>query len=180
MRWLRFSVAGLMAIVLLLALGLAALRANSEFWASAIFTAVVILLSASVVGAIVARGLTQSTSTGMAVFGWIYLVIAFGPWAKDTIGSPPLLTSALLEYLQDYVVSDTPYLVAVQQSRTSNAAYSLRGKGPQGGAPAARLIDVTPYWHTGHSLGAFLFGILGAVGGRLMAPPNRKTESAAG
>ena len=39
MRWLRFSVAGLMAVVLLLGLGLGGLRANSEVWASALFTA---------------------------------------------------------------------------------------------------------------------------------------------
>jgi hypothetical protein len=120
MRWLRFSVAGLMAVVLLPGLGLGALRANSEVWASAMFTGAVVLFSASVVGAIVGSGITRSMSTGMAVFGWVYLIIAFGPWTKDATGPPPLLTSALLEYLQDYVVSETPYLVAVQRSTTSS------------------------------------------------------------
>ena len=80
-------------------------------------------------------------STGMAVFGWVYMIIAFGPWTKDAIGPPPLLTSALLEYLQDQVVSETPYLVAVPRSNGPDTTYALRGKRAQGrrtGNPAHR------------------------------------------
>jgi hypothetical protein len=178
MRWVRFSVAGLMGVVLLLALGMAALRANSDFWASTLFTGVVLLLSVSVIAAMATRGTARSTWTGMAVFGWVYLVIAFGPWTKEAIGPPPLVTSILLDYLQDYVVSETPYLVPAQQLTTSNTVYTLRGKqrvpGPKGISP---LIVVIPYLHTGHSLGALLFGIMGAGFGRFIAARGGQAET---
>jgi hypothetical protein len=69
MRRFRFSVAGLMGVVLLLALGMVALRAQSVIWASAVFTFAVALFSAAIVGALATRGPARFTWTGMAVFG---------------------------------------------------------------------------------------------------------------
>ena len=31
---------------------------------------------------------------GMAVFGWAYLIISFGPWPGNAVGPPPLLPSS--------------------------------------------------------------------------------------
>jgi hypothetical protein len=78
---------------------------------SAIFTATIILLSTSIVGATAMSGLARFTWAGMAVFGWIYVIIAFGPWPGNGPVSSQLLMTAVLDDIEEYMVSDgkTPY-----------------------------------------------------------------------
>ncbi len=71
MKRFRFSVAGLMAVILLLAVGMAALRDPTTLWARAIFTAAVTLFAASLLGAMIHRGIPRFSWAGLAVFGWV-------------------------------------------------------------------------------------------------------------
>ncbi len=91
MKILRVSIARSMGIVLLAAVGLAALRNPTIVWASSLFTLVVVLLCTAVLGAIAVRGPARLTWTGFAVFGWVYLGIAFGLAQRGTVR--PLLRS---------------------------------------------------------------------------------------
>jgi hypothetical protein len=173
MRQFRFSVAALMAVIVLLAVGMAALRDPTTLWASAIFTAAVTLFAASVIGAMAHRGGTRLSWAGMSIFGWIYLIISFGPWPGNAVEPPPLLPSCLLDHFQDYIVSDgkTPYTTEERYIDYYKTMTRLRSWSP----PTASLpggfksVDLTVYRQTGRSLGAMLFGILGAFAGRFFA-----------
>lgn len=182
MKWHRFTVAGLMVIVLLIAMGLAALRSQSIVWTSAVFTAAIILFSTSVVGAISTGGLARSTWAGMAVFGWTYYGIVFGPWPDSTSKPPPLLTANALDYVQDYILSDgeTPYMFTMKFPAGGQSAHGIRGRMVPGAAPPPggyKKVDLGLYQQTGHSLAGILFGVLGALMGRFIAALSERAEA---
>ena len=92
MRSIRFSIAGLMAMVLLMALGFAALRNASD-----IVLAMVLLVSRgslgiALIGAICCSGAARVFWLGFAISGWIYIGCAFDPYPE----SPALPTQAAL------------------------------------------------------------------------------------
>jgi hypothetical protein len=171
MRRIRFSVAGLMAVILLLAVGMAALRDPTELWASAIFTAAVTLFAASIMGAMTCRGVARFSWTGMAVFGWVYVICSFGSLMVNSVGMPPLLPSSLLDQLQEHIISDgkSPYIGDIDWKNHVNSSVQWhRNASTTTAWPATgrRRVNLTAYQQTGHSLGAMLFGILGAFVGR--------------
>jgi hypothetical protein len=182
----RFGITTLMGFIVFAAVGLAALRSASALWVSATFTATVTLLSASILGAMAARGRSRMAWAGLAVFGWVYLAVAFGPWPRNVDGPPPLLTVPLLDAIQDYVFSDgkTPYLT--HDFRTHNDQVTgfrgnwLPAKGNLGPAPPAggfKRVDLVAYRQAGHSLAAILFGLLGALVGRSFVARNEDDQS---
>jgi hypothetical protein len=98
----RFSLAALMFAVLCVAVGFAALHAASEIWATAAFQLTILILLVAVVAAVFGgRGL-RPFSSGVAVFGWAYIVLAFGPWFTANT-APHLLTTKSLEYLHQHI-----------------------------------------------------------------------------
>jgi hypothetical protein len=182
MKRLRFSVAGLMAVILLFAVGMAALRAPTDLWASGMFTAAITLFSTSILGAMATRGSARLSWPVVAVFGWIYLIIAFAPRGVHPIEPPRLLPSALLESVQDSVVSDgkTPYSYNVVVDKIISFSTAIGGRTTPGGAilaPGMRSVDGTADQQVGASLGAMLFGILGAVVGRFLAGRIEQSEA---
>lgn len=68
---LRFSILRLMALVLLIAVGLAAAMAGA-------FTFAVVILSATTIGALLSQGSRRAFFLGCTVFGWTYMLLAFG------------------------------------------------------------------------------------------------------
>ena len=77
MRKLRFPIAGLMAAVLVIALGLAALRNASGTWAGSTFLLTCAVLCLAVVGVVCRAGAERAWWLGFALFGWGYLFLAF-------------------------------------------------------------------------------------------------------
>jgi hypothetical protein len=76
MRTARFPIAGLMGAILVVALGLAALRNGTETWAGATFLVTCAVLCLALVG-IVCRGeAKRAWWLGFALFGWGYLALA--------------------------------------------------------------------------------------------------------
>ena len=78
MRWLRFSIAGLMAIIVYAALGLAAFANVDDPWYGrvlddAYFMATVFILATATVLAVIRRGEIQAIWVGFAIFGWAHL-----------------------------------------------------------------------------------------------------------
>jgi hypothetical protein len=99
MTRLRFTLAQLMAAVIFIGLGFAALRSTSLLWASAVFTLTVAVLSAAILGAMARRGRARMTWAGFALFGWIYFGTTFGPWADGNgVKAPPYVTRWVLDY----------------------------------------------------------------------------------
>ena len=95
MRPVRFSIAGLMGIVLFAAIGFAALRYPTETWAGVVLLGTLAALAIAVVGAFCRPAPERGGWLGFAVFGWIYLVAAFEPFDFW----PRLPTHSLLELL---------------------------------------------------------------------------------
>jgi hypothetical protein len=91
MRRFRFTIANLLGLVLLLAVGFAALREATELWDSAVFSTTLGLLSASVLLAIHRADRRRAFWLGFALIGWIYLGASLIP----PIESRLLTTKAL-------------------------------------------------------------------------------------
>jgi hypothetical protein len=68
---IRFSILRLMALVLLIAVGLAAAMAGA-------FTFAVVTLSVMSLGALISRGPSRAFFLGCSVFGWASMLLAFG------------------------------------------------------------------------------------------------------
>ena len=97
----RFSIAGMMVAVLLLAVGFAGLRTASALWASAIFTFTITLLTAALLGVAATRRRSRMACLGFSLFGWVYLLTTFWLWpGPNGVSAPPFLTKALLDAVQ--------------------------------------------------------------------------------
>ena len=133
--------------------GFAAPRNADPFWASATFNLVIAAISAALVGAIVRKGTTRAPWTGFAVFGWAYLLVDLlpdrqtGAFGFGPIPWPPLLIEWGIARLQPYIKPLPP--------------------GVTGGSAGG--IFLLPYDQVSHSLGIMIFGVFGAVVGRLVA-----------
>lgn len=97
----RLSLGGLMVVVLLACVGLAALRGGDELWDSLITTLTFATLGLAVLGALFQSGARRAFCAGFAILGFGYLTLATGPWFEAAIG-PRLFTTKLLETL--YVI----------------------------------------------------------------------------
>ena len=74
-------------VVVITAVGLAALRDASEIWAGIMLTLVLLILGTAVFGAIYSRGRQRAGWLGFAVFGWGYFMLAFGPGFSSELGN---------------------------------------------------------------------------------------------
>src|SRR5262249_55888089 len=127
----RVSIGSLMCVVLVSAVGLAALRFASELLAGGMFLLTSVVLAVAVLGAIYARPRARARWLGFALFGWGYLLLAFGPWFAEM--RPLLPTSKLFEYLAPRVQEPQAYTTLVFTSSTTPA-----------NAPVATQLAVAP------------------------------------
>jgi hypothetical protein len=150
MTRLRFTLAQLMAIVLYLAFGFAALRNADEFWASATYTLVIVMIAGALVGSFARSGRARMPWVGFAVFGWTFLLISHLPgWTIGGIGFGPIPKPILL--IEWGIARLQPYVYP---------------------SPGGR--DLTSYEQVSYSLGVVLFGLVGAVVGRLLAAKDER------
>jgi hypothetical protein len=118
MRRIRFNIASLLGVILVLGVGIAALRESSDLWDTAVFT---LTLSALLISTLPAIHCTESKRAfwiGFALFGWMYLGFALVPSIESR-----LITTKALAYL-DTKVPGRPPEVTVQFSAT-NAGVPL-------------------------------------------------------
>ena len=159
MTRLRFTLARLMGIVLYLGFGFAALRNADAFWASATYTLAIILIAVAFVGAFTRSGWARTPWVGFAVFGWTYLLIVHLPdWSIGGLGFGPIYKPLLL--IEWGTAQLQPYIKPLPQ-------------GMGGGAVSDFLM---PYEQVSQSLGIILFGLVGAVLGRLLAANDERTN----
>lgn len=123
MNRFRFSLGSFLAVVTLLALGLATMSSQSRLAASAALTAYVIMLCVSLAGAMLPQAANRAFWIGFAIFGWTYWFIEFDTGAASTqpmrvpttsfipgvvVQQPPhpnvgLLTQDLIDFLETSV-----------------------------------------------------------------------------
>lgn len=181
MKLLRVSIAGSMGIVLLAAVGFAALRNPTIVWASVLFTLTVMIFCSAILGAIAVRGPARLTWAGFAVFGWVYLGIAFGIGSESNgATSPPFVTQALYDSMRDW--PSTTWMVQTD-SRPFGERFldrlTLTGNLTGNGRNPIAVTQVKPVTVTRidwinlrrvvHTLGAMAFALIGAIVGRSFA-----------
>src|SRR4051812_5876178 len=147
MRRAQFSIAGLMGLVLVASIGLAALRSGSETWAGVLFLVTCGVLALAVVGVACRGAGERAWWIGFALFGWGYLALAY--WCSAP--TPRLPTIALLSALKGGTVP-------LPQPRSPNGGM---GGGMVVGCFFAGAVADPPYWDVGHSLCSLLAAALG-------------------
>jgi hypothetical protein len=105
---LRVTIRGLIALVLLVGFGLAALRGATIGWTAASILAVLAILCTATLGGLVRRGPSRSEWIGFALFGWAYFLLHFGPWAdwKRGYGPARFTTSAVVSLIMPRLDAD--------------------------------------------------------------------------
>jgi hypothetical protein len=98
MERFRFSMAALMGLVALVAIGLAALKSANQLWVGLTTTIVLGVLLFAILGFIHSTGPMRRFWSGFAVFGWGYLVFIYAPWFNNNVGAY-LPTQYLLQSL---------------------------------------------------------------------------------
>ncbi len=163
MRSVRFSIAGLMGLVLFTAIALAALRRSTENWAGVLFLATLGALGIGLVGAFCRGGSERGGWIGFVVFGWLYLGAAFEPYHL----SPTLPTQYLLELLAPRIGGITGPYPAFGMSRTGGGMGGggrVGGFGGNGGGPRSET-----FCQIGHCFLTLLAASLGALLGRRLS-----------
>jgi hypothetical protein len=156
--WKR-SIAGLMALVVFIAVGVAALARPSRLWAAALVSGVLVTLAIAVIGAVLTRGPRRAFWTGFAVAGLGYVVIHYAPLLVAWAG-PSTLSTTALDLLYTVVESPEPprgtttvaYKMAMMKSATGSVAGMGGGPvmgggmaGPGGGmARTGRVVRQRP------------------------------------
>jgi hypothetical protein len=179
MKKLRFSIAGLMILVVLSSLGLAAMKNPTALWASALFSLAVVIFSTSALGVFFDRRSNRSSWAGIALFGWVYLVIAFG-FVADSNGvtAPPFITLILSDYMGIQRTAKTPVQFVntfphgepIIDWNSGVAKGNSTGTGPATGP----ILDRRNERRVCHSLGAMFFALLGAIAGCIFAARNQE------
>jgi hypothetical protein len=145
MSRLRFTLAQLMAVVLFFAFGFAALRNADDDWASATYTLAVTTIALAVVGAVARKSGARTAWAGVAVFEWTYLLIEQLPLeVPGNLGFGP--------------IPKPLFLIEWGFARLQPYIHPTPGGG-----------DLTPYAQISYSLAIILFGLVGALLGRVVA-----------
>jgi hypothetical protein len=176
----RFSIRTLMAVIVLAAVGMAALKNAGEAWDGIILMAAMAAVGVAILAAIFSRGREQAWWIGFALFGGGYLQLAAGPWTGDAFRQR-LVTTSLIGHLRNRMFeSNDVYLLQEKEeirgqleklppaTRTydpvaASLRISLKAIDDQlsRNRSAARRFD--HFQSIGHSLFAFLAGLVGGM-----------------
>ena len=97
-------------------------RAPTILGASLIFTATVAFLATAILGAIARRGRARVAWAGVAVFGWAYFAMSFGPLPNmNGVICPPFPTQILLESLR-HVREEADQALSAQHPQRASPA----------------------------------------------------------
>lgn len=205
----RLSILWLMAAIVLISLGFAALRKPTILWASLIFTVAVAFSATAILGAMAGQGRVRIGWAGVAVFGWAYLVMSFGPFPNGNgVTCPPFPTQVLNDYLKNVResaekalsiqhpawglmrVDSRPAAETVLNAPRRAGWVAVPSAGPIGfvatppsGTPPAPTV---PYYdglnlrRIGHALGAILFSLLGGLVGLVIAGRDVRDQPSGG
>jgi hypothetical protein len=186
MRLRRFSIASMMGFVVLLAVGMAALRYPTKLWASLFLSVTLVVLVVAVLGGLFRRGLDRSFWAGFALCGWFYFILSCGPWFNDVV-SPLLFTTACLDLIYPHVAAPEQTAMVLMEPGSIGLAGGFGGPPPPpksiwdhwwdidnaaAGFSVANNFDVNrslPFQLIGHSLLALIFGYTGGVIARRFA-----------
>ena len=105
----HFSIASLMAVMIPLALGLAALQSATQLWVNIVFNLVVAVLLIATYKAKCSQGIEGAWWAGFAAFGWGHLVLGLVgmPWGQHYGVQPEVVTGEITGRVVDLLEPDT-------------------------------------------------------------------------
>jgi hypothetical protein len=177
MRRVRVSIAGLMALVVFVAVAAAALREASEIWAGVLFVLTLATVGFAVLRASYRTGSVRAFWAGFALFAAGYLAVSFLPGQE---ARPPLPTAPALTWLQGKLLrQQAAQVLTVDVSGALNGTVLTRvvttsgspwsTSGGSSAPPAASpftfvwMADGQRFQQVGHCLLAVLVGLLGGL-----------------
>ena len=170
----RFSIASMMAAILIIALSFAALRINSALCAGIILLTTVALLCTAVFMSVAGSGRSRLAWIGCAIFGWACFILGFGPVANERLG-PPRLT-AMFEEAIPYL---NPELASEIEAYTPPERLELAGYSEPPGNVAEYVGVLQRYRQSSHSVLTLGFAAMGAILGYSHAVRRNRTVAAA-
>jgi hypothetical protein len=115
MKRIRFNIANLLVTILVLGVGFAALRESSDLWDNGVFTLTNGVLLISILLAVHRTEPRRAFWIGFALFGWVYLGLAFVPSIESR-----LITTKALAYLDSKVPGRSTVLYHVINTGTGS------------------------------------------------------------
>jgi hypothetical protein len=169
----RFTIAEIILFVLVLAIGLAAIRSGSDAWAGAIFSVTYFALICSLLGIAFGRRARRVYWVGFALLGWGYLSLFYVPWAMNESVGEALLGANFFQYVGDIVHPELSAGVGLQSLPPAVVGANTVGGGFGGGpgpGPNFALINARAnVVRIGTVLEALLWAFLGGWVARYFA-----------
>ena len=107
----RFTILGLMGLVLGLAVSIAALRNADDYWAGGLLLGTSVLIGVTTIGAVYHSGRRRAGRLGFAVFGSGYFALAFLGLSDQNLAKLP--TTLLLVYVHQRVAPPLTFAVTL-------------------------------------------------------------------
>lgn len=143
----RFSIRTIMALIVVSAIGLAALGNASHLWAALMLLFALGCVGVALLGAAILRRKERYWWAGFVFFAGGYLVLAFAPWSSQTFGVR-MGATYLREELYSRVSPEIP------GGNTINQQQMFR---------FARAVNLDLFRRVGHSLFSLLSGLMGGT-----------------
>jgi hypothetical protein len=166
---MRISTRGLMAALVVIGLGLAAIRSGSYTSLKVVYTATILMLLVAVIAARYRPAAEGAFWFGFAVFGWGYLLFAFVPMPLWNVafsagnshrmaeGNPLVVTYEAIEWLAESQARRVHPLQHVAPSVPAGGTSMAPSMAPAAMVTKANLIG------TVHLIFAWVFGALGGL-----------------
>ncbi len=185
----RFSIRGMMIVILLLAMAFAGLRTPTRLWANVWYSMTLFGIAIAIPLAVAEHEGRRLFWIGFAVCGWVYFLIALAPWIEEQTGYR-LATTTVLDVISPNVL-DTKYLARIYiqtmqppSSPTRPTPWQVWNLTEYPMAPVwrhgyAELHAPLLYFRVGHSAFCLILAMLGGELTRYIGTRNR-ARSAAG
>jgi hypothetical protein len=160
MKRSRITIAHLIVVVLVAAIGLAAIRRGTAAWAGAMLSITFFAMICSLLGVALERGTRRIYWLGFATLGWGYLLLAYLPWLDDKVGQF-LLAPTLFAYLYELLQTDSQGGGGLQSLPLEILGATATGGGFGGGMAGPLVVSVLEFQRIGVALEALLWAFLG-------------------
>jgi hypothetical protein len=155
----RFTILGLMWLVLATAVAVAALRNADDYWAGGLMLATVLLIGVVILGAVYHSGRKRAGLLGFAVFAGEYFALAFLGLSDQNLARLP--TTWLLTYVHQQVAPVHTFTVTYMGPGTGQTGQGTFLMSDVSRNPAANTVTTTT---------TSQFGVANSVSGGRSAP----------
>jgi hypothetical protein len=189
MHRFRFSIGGLMVLIVVMGVGFAALHFPTPLWGNVWFSFPLAALTLAIPAAIYSQGERRAFWVGFATCGWVYFVVSMAPWFQAETGCQ-LVTTTILDLLGPYFVRED-YLLRtyIRQFNPPSAPISptpwqvWNFPDFSGGTKSWRYgwhtVQSPPtYFRVGHGVFSLVIAFLGGEAVRYLATMRSQPERA--